>query len=1085
MRAFRVLVTGLILVMCSGLLLYASDEATMMRFPDIHKNQITFSYGGDIWISNLDGDYARRLTTSEGVEYFPKFSPDGKWIAFTGQYNGYFQVFVVPAIGGSPRQLTFYPIGSMTDRAGFNNQVMDWTPDGKYIVYRSIKYHWDTYLGRYYKISPEGGWPEPLPFSEGSTMSYSPDGGKIAFNRIYRDFRTWKRYRGGKEQNIWMYDFEKDTVEKFLDWKTTEINPMWHENDIYFVSDKTGVLNLYKINTKTKKDTQLTNYKDWDVRWPGFGPKAVIFELGGKLYRMPFTTEKVEPISVKIAYDMSNLDAYYKKVAKNVEDYHLAPTGKRAVFIARGELFTVPAEKGNIRNLSESPGVREKSCMWSPDGKWIAYLADDTGTEELYVTDPKGNKTIQLTKNSEYLIQSPVWSPDSKKIAFRDLDKNLFYIDVKTRKKTLVDKSRRNLVFAYRWSPDSKWLTYTKLEDNNFTSIYLYSINGKKIYKVTDDLTFDYGSAFDPTGKYLYFLSNRSFEPTIGNFELSYTYNNMAKIYMFMLKKDTPNPFEPESDEVEPVKDEDEKDKNKKDKKKDDKVKVEIDIEGLSDRIAVIPIKPANINTYFPVKDGVLYIKPAGHGKGFQQKTGLFGYDLKKKKETAMLTGANGFVVSPDGEKLLYKMGHSFGIADAKIAKIDPGKDKLNLSEMETRIDPKAEWKQMLIEAWRLEKNFFYVKNMHGVDWDKILKKYLTLVDHLTHRRDLTYIIGEMVGELSAGHTYVGGGEMPEPKSIGTGLLGAEFEPDENGYFKITKIYIGENWHKETRSPLTEPGIKAKVGDYILEINGKALKLPDNPYRLLQKTLGTTVTLKLGTEPEGGETWEVKVKPIADESELQYIDWVEMNRKKVEKATNGRVGYVHIPDMSFHGLNQFVKTYFGQLDKDGIIIDERYNGGGFVSGAILERLRRFIVGIYNSRIGGMDTYPTSAYSGKLVMLINNYAASDGDIFPYFFKEYDLGPVIGTTTWGGVIGISGYTSLMDGGYVTIPTIGLYGMEGDWIVENRGAEPTMHADLLPNDEARGNDTQLRLAIKVIMKMIKEDKFEYPKPEPAPVR
>jgi len=1078
-------------VVLSGLTLCASDEARLMRYPDIYKDRIVFSYAGDIWISQTEGGYARRLTTSPGVEYFPKFSPDGKWIAFTGQYDGYFQVFVIPSDGGGVKQLTFYPYDALSDRGGFPNQVMEWTPDGKHIVFRSMQYFWNSSYGRYCKISPDGGWPEPLPFVEGSTMSFSPDGKKIAMNRNYRDFRTWKRYRGGRERNIWIYDFDKDSIVKIINWESEETNPVWHKDTIYFLSDKTGTFNLYKYDTNTKDVSQITDNKNWDIQWPGNDDQSIVYQSEGKLFRMSFSDEKISQLDIKIGFDKSNLTSFYKDASQNIETFDLASGGKRAAFIARGELFTVPAEKGDIRNISNTPGARETSASWSPDAKWLCFISDKSGNEEIYITDQLGKNETQLTHSSKALMQAPEWSSDSKKIAYWDTDKKFYYIDISTRKITLIDTTEKNFILDYSWSPDSKWIAYTKQGDNNFPSIYLYNLQTKKISRITDGMTQDYTPQFDPEGKYLYFISSRDFNPTLGNFELSFTYNRMDRIYLMTLKKDTPNPFKIESDEVDPSKI-DEANKDDDDKEADinrtkevkKPVNVEIDLDGISGRIAAMPVAPGDMRGYVAVKNGIIYLvrrnDSADRGSAV-----LYGFDLKKKKEVEMLAGVSQFAVTADGKKILYASGPVYGIAKVKFDTIDRSKGALNTRGMMSLVDPLTEWKQMFLQVWRLEKNLFYVANMHGVDWEKMLQKYLPLVGSLAHRRDLTYLIGEMIGELCIGHTYTGGGEMPTVENTSVGLLGAEFEPDKSGYFKITKIYSGENWRDQTHSPLTDPGIKASVGDYILEINGKQAKLPDNPYILLKKTIGTIVSLKLNSKPDPSGAWEIKINPIASETQLKYLDWVETNKKFVEKATNGKVGYVHIPDMSFAGLNQFVKTWYSQLTKEGIIIDDRFNGGGFVSQMILERLRRFLVGLSFTRNFGITPEPPASYSGKLVMLINSYAASDGDIFPYHFRVYKLGTIIGTRTWGGVVGIAGFTPLMDGGYVTVPISGTYGLDGNWAIENEGVSADIELDNMPNDVAKGKDAQLEKAIEIILQKIADKPFVTP-PIPAdPVR
>jgi len=1066
----------------------SADETLMMRFPDIYKDQIVFSYGGDIWISNLNETPARQLTSGEGFELFAKFSPDGEWIAYTGQYHGYNQVYVIPVKGGEPKQLTFYPARGMSD-----HQVLDWTPDSESIVFRSQH---DQYgLGRLFKISRNGGWPIPLPFTEGASISYSPDGKRLALNRIYLDFATWKRYRGGRQQDVWIYDFVADKMEKITDWPGNDRNPIWYKDDIYYLSDPNGRMNFYKFNTQTRQIKPVTEYKDWDIRWPGYSSDSIIFEKGGRLFQMNLTDEKIQEIKVNITYDRSQLKPDYINTIESLQDASIANGGKRFTVTARGELFTVPAEKGDVRNLSATPGAKEVSASWSPDGKWIAYISDETGSEEIYLIDQNGKEKVQLTKDSKNMIFNPVWSPDSKKIAFSDAANNLYYIEVDTKKITLADTSKRNIPFDYSWSPDGNWIAFTKAEDNLFASIYLYNLEKKSLHQVTKDIFNNYSPVFDLSGKYLYFISQRDFNPTLGNFELSYVYYNMDRVYVANLKKDVPSPFAPQSDEVEvkaagaqtppaPSKGKEEPDAKKP---AEQKLKTEIDLEGLENRIAALPVPPSSISNLAAGEGMIFYQKKTGAPEinlfgGPTFDTDLVVFDLKSKKEMPILSNVRFYDLSQDGKTILWVTMNQYGIAPAGPQPVNPGMSKpMNALRLETLKDPQAEWKQMLGEAWRLEKNFFYVKNMHGVDWDKTYNQYKSLLPYISDRFDLTYLMGEMVAELATSHTYVGGGDLPVVPSTQIGLLGCVFEPDKDGYFKIKKIFRGENWDNTGRSPLTEPGVKASEGDYILEINGRKLRLPENPHQLMEMTIGKTITLKLNKKPVETGAWTTDAKPVANEANLIYLDWVEKNRLKVEKATNGKVGYIHIPDMMFTGLNRFAKMWYSQIKKEGIIIDERFNGGGFVSSMILERVKREIASMVGGRIGGSNTYPAVAFSGHLVMLINYYAGSDGDLFPYWFKHYGLGLLIGTRTWGGIVGINAFTPLLDGGFVTVPTATDYTLDGKWFIENHGVDPDIEVDNLPPDEFKGKDAQLDKAIEFIMdKVVKEPVKQVPLPK-----
>ncbi len=1055
-------------------LMAGTDSTLMLRFPDIHGNKLAFVYAGDIWTADVNGENIRRITSSDGSEFFPKFSPDGKWLAFTAEYDGYWQLYVMPAEGGTPKQLTYYPSQPLPDRFGYDKHAITWTPDGKYIIFRDQRGFWDAFVGRLYKISVEGGFPEPMPFAEGGLASFSPDGKKLALTRVYRDFRTWKRYKGGMAQNIWIYEFDTEKMYTVVDWKGTENQPIWNGDKIYFLADKTGKLNFYSYDVNTKDVKQITDYKDWDAKWPGYDNESIVYELGGKLFMMKFADMKPVELKIDINYDRADLRKKYVKVSENIDSADLSKDGKRVVATARGELFTLPAEKGNTRNISHTLKARERDADWSPDGKWIAYISDETGKEELYITDQYGKKKIQLTKGGEQILRGPVWSPDSKKIAYRGEINDLYYIDISSKKITKVDTAKSGRIGDYNWSATSDWLAYSKLVDYTFTNIYLYNLDKNKVYEVTSRATSDSEPVFGPDGKYLYFISLRDFTPSLGNFENSYVYNKLGRVYVATLRNGIESPLAPESDEVETDAKKEKKDKeNKKDAEK-----TVIDIDGLGDRVAPLPMSPADMGVLNAVEGALFYGKREGG------QNNLYAFDLKKRKEMKILDGIHSYSLSADKKKILWGKRNSLGIADAKPAKIDPSKGTVDISKMHAWVDPIREWKQIFREAWRLPLATFYVANMHGLDWPAIYKRYAPLVEHLAHRRDLTYLIGEMIGELGASHAYTGGGDVPEVKPANVGLLGAEFAV-ENGYYKISKIYVGENWRSDARCPLGALGVKASEGNYILEINGEKLRYPDNPYRLLQQTLGTIVTLKLNDKPEEKGAWTVDVKPVRSEDELRYLTWVKENAEYVEKKSGGKLGYVHVPDMGFHGLNQFVKTWYSQLDKPGIIIDDRYNGGGFVSQMILERLRRKVMGLRWNRLFGRGTYPGAAYGGHLIMLTNLYAASDGDNFPHFFKQYGLGKVIGTRTWGGVVGYYQVHPLMDGGYEIVPQSGSYSPEGKWWIENEGVTPDIVLDTSPVDQAKGKDPQMDKAIELLLKQIKEKPFVKPERPAPPVK
>jgi len=1069
------------------LALLLAPEGRLLRFPDVHKDKVVFVYAGDIWIAPTAGGTAIRLTSHEGIEQFPRFSPDGKWIAFTGEYDGSQQVYVIPAEGGEPKQLTFYPSHSAPERFGADNMVYGWTPDGSKVVFRSMRDSFDVFVGRLYLVSTKGGLPEPMPMPISGFASFSPDGKKLAYNRVMRDFRPWKRYKGGLAQDVWIFDLATNEIERITDWEGTDNFPMWVGDKIYFNSDRDGKLDLWAYDLGTKETTKITDFKEYDVKFPSQGPDAIVFENGGYLYVLDPATNESRKINIELATDRVLARPELVNVKDRVENYDLGREGKRAVFTARGEVFTVPAEHGNIRNLTNTPGIREKFATWSPDGKWIAYMSDRTGEDELYIRLADGTgEEIQLTTGADRTRFAPVWSPDSKKLVFSDKSLRVFYVDVESKEVVKFDETSQGEIHDYTWAPDSNWIAYTKaLDFTGFSSIYIYSIKDKQVHQVTTRYTDDNSPAFDPEGKYLFFTSSRNFAPEFARYEFDFHYARMTRPYVITLQAETPSPFAPRSDEVKPVEKKPEKDKAEKDEKKEEKKaekkEVKIDFEGIADRAVGFPVPPHNYTGVSAIKDVVFYVQ---FGVGGLNK--LIAYDLKKRKATDVISGVRGYALSPDGKKLLVRVNQDFNIINAAAAPAKPSDGKLDLAGMKMKKCPKCEWKNSFNEVWRRYRDFFYVPNMHGVDWPKMKERYGALLPYVSHRNDLTYIISEMVSELCVGHAYVGGGDQPKVKYPGVGLIGALFEPTESGYYRIKKIYAGENWNNDLRSPLTESGIVAHEGEYILAIDGRKLTIDDNPYSFLYGKADRTVTLKLNEKPTDEGAREVTVKPIRDEWNLRYYNWVKHNREYVSKKTDGRVGYIHIPDMGVNGLNEFVKWFYAQIDKEGLVVDVRYNGGGFVSELILDRLSKTLKGMGSSRNFTPGTYPSTVFVGHMVGLTNRYAASDGDIVSYYWKEYGLGPLIGTRTWGGVVGIRGFPPLLDGGYAYVPEFGTYDLEGKWIMENYGVDPDIELDNLPKDVIAGVDTQLDYGIKLVMEAIeKEPRKRTPKPSEYPVR
>jgi len=1092
MTVKRALVLSILLLGAVSLLLAEAPEARLLRFPTISGDTIVFSSAGDLYSVPASGGLARKLTSHPGYEIFARFSPDGKTIAFTADYDGSRDVYIIPAEGGIPKRVTYTAsLGrdELSDRMGPNNIVMTWRPDGKGIVFRSRMREWDDFLGQLYLASPQGGTPEQIPVPRGGFCSYSPDGSKLAFNRIFREFRTWKRYRGGMADDIWVYDFASKKTENITNNPAGDIIPMWSGNTIYFLSDRdeNKRWNLYAYDLGTKQTRQLTRFTEYDIKFPSLGPKAIVFENGGFIYTFDLALEQAAKVPVIIVDDQVSGRTKIANVSGRVTNYEIAPDGKRALFGARGEIFTVPAQYGNVRNLTNTPGLHERDSKWSPDGRWIAYISDASGEDELYLRPQDGSGApVQLTFKADTYKYGFRWSPDGKKIAWTDKLFRLQVIDVSTKQVTVVDQAKIGEMGSFSWSPDSRWLTYAKPEPDSMIKVKLYDLAAKKSIEVTDGWYSSYEPVFSGDGKFLFFVSDRDFNPTLSNVELSYSYASMSRIYLVTLAADTKSPFAPKSDEVE-IKPEADKASQKAkpaEPKKEEaapaSVTVKVDAEGIKSRLVQLPVDPSNYYALASVGDKVYYLKIADGGAGGPV---LKSFNLTDRKETD-LGPIGGYELSADQKKMLVAKDNAYGIIDLPggPVKIDKA---LDLGGMDMTLDLKQEWEHIFLECWRQMKYFFYAPNMHGVDWEGMKQKYLPLARATNSRADLTYVIGEMIGELSAGHTYVGGGDLPVTPKVRVGQLGAVIVKDPTGYFKVAKILRGQNWDATLRSPLTEIGVDVRDGDYILAVNGKPTNGMTDIYEALVNTVGKQVTLRVGAKPEDKGGREVVVVPIGDEQKLIYYTWVQENMAKVDAATKGRVGYIHIPDMGLGGLNEFVKYFYPQLRKKALIIDVRGNGGGFVSPMVLERLRREIVMVEMSRdaVGRPD--PNEVMVGPKVCLMNEFSASDGDIFPYRFKKMGLGKLIGKRTWGGVVGIRGTLPLLDGGFLNKPEFAPYNLEGKWIMEGVGVEPDIFVDNDPAEEYAGNDQQLNKGIEVILEELKTKEVKLPEVPAFPVK
>jgi tricorn protease len=1096
-------------------------EGRMLLFPDIHNDKVAFVYGGDIWLASSSGGPARRITSYPGREMFPKFSPDGKWLAFTGQYDGNYNVYVMPAEGGQPKQLTFYQgqAQPLSDRMGFLNEVIGWTPDGQNVIFLSRRDASNGWTKRPFTVSVDGGLEKPMFMDEGGLLSYSPDGSKIAYNRIFRNFRQWKRYTGGMAQDITIYDLKNNSVDGVIPHtEYSDTFPMWHGNTIYFTSDRGPEhrLNIYSYDTASKQVQQLTKFTDWDCMFPSLGPNAIIFENGGYLYTFDFQSQQAKKLTISVDGERDQAMKRWADASKHITDFDIAPDGKRAVFAARGEVFTVPAKEGSTRNLTHSPGVREQKVAWSPNGKWIAYISDRTGEDEIYIAPQDGQgPEEQITSGHKGFMFQPAWSPDSTKIAWGDQSPRLWYTDIKTKRPVEVDHAKFGEINNYSWSPDSQWLAYDRQEESGLNVVYLYGLADKKITAVTSTMNNSFAPVFDPGKRYLYFLSDRDFNEVLGNIDFEFANPKTTRVYMVTLTADEASPFPALSDETKvkteepsaagPESKPESKPEAKKNKKPEAEAKEEkneektaeaekkeppkvfkIDLDGIQNRIVALAVPPSVIRSFDASKDAIYYgTTPIGGLSGPipGEEPAIHAYDLKDRKDKVLIEGARRFALSVDGSKLLYRGGDGvpkFGIIDAKPPDSPKkvGDGSLDLSGLKAEVDPPAEWKEIFNEVWRQERDYFFEASMNGNDWQKIHDHYAELLPYVADRYSLTYIMAGMIGELSNSHTYVGGGEYPDIQRVNVGLLGADYEVDNaSGVYRFKKIYSGENWDAQARSPLTEPGVNVKEGDYLVAVNGQALKAPQTPDQLLVNTANQVVTLTVNSKPTADGARKVMVKPIADEFSLHELNMIETNRKKVEAASGGKIGYVYLPDMGEAGLNMFVKQYFPQIRKEGIIFDVRYNGGGFVDQLIFERLRRTLAAMDSARNFEGGTIPPNVFHGYMACVTNHYAASDGDFFSYFFKQYKLGPLIGERTWGGVRGIRGQMPLMDGGYITRPEFSMYGLASQWLIENRGVQPDVVVDNTPDLVFKGQDPQLEKAIDMLMQEIKANPKKLP--------
>src|SRR5436305_7435582 len=1099
------------------------NTTRLLRFPSTNGRQVVFCYAGELYTVAKEGGIARRITSGPGYTSFPRFSPDGTQLAFTSQYDGNTEVYVMLAEGGAPKRLTTSATlgrDDISDRMGPNNLVMAWENTKPLVVFRSRMKSFNDFIGQLFTVGLDAELPQQLPVPRGGFVSFSPDDSKMAFNRVFREFRTWKHYRGGMADDIWIYDFKNGTTENLTNNPAQDICPMWGpDNRIYFTSDRDGRMNLFAIDLASKETKQLTTFKDFDIKFPSIGKDSIVFEEAGYIWRYDLASGQAAPIPIEVKEDFASGRPAFVDASKHIESVNLAPDGERAIVVARGDLFSVPMKEGTARNLSKSSNAHERDAIWSPDGKWIAYNSDVTGENELYVRaqDGKGD-AVQLTSGADTYYYTAKWSPDSKKLLWSDRLQRLRFVDVTTKTVTQVDQDKWGEIEIFNWSPDSQWIAWGRPEENGLPRVNLYSLANKQPTAVTDNW---YGSGepiFSDDGKYLLLGSARDFKPSFGDEEFANIYRDMERVYLVTLAKETGNPLAPKSDEVGKAEQKREKEKAKEaeekkpeekaagEKKPEEKkaeaakpkkpVVVKVDTDGIQNRIVGLEITPGNYRNIRMVDDRIFYLRrTAGDdvgedddndGDGRDRKSHLCSYSLEDRKET-VLGDANDYQITFDGKKMLLKIKKDYAIIDLPKDKIETKYHEHKIEGLDMQLDRHAEWNQIYAECWRHMRDFFYAPNMHGLDWKAMRDKYGALLPFVNHRNDLTYLVGELISELNIGHAYVAGGERPETPRIKLGLLGAELSRDTaSKAYKIDKILPGENWDKHTRSPLTALGVDVKPGDYIIAVNGTPVSTLPNIYQALIGTADKQVILRVNSKPSDAGARDVTVVPTANEAPLYYLDWVQKNIDYVTKKSNGDIGYLHIPDMGQPGLNEFTKLYFPQIRKHALIVDVRGNGGGFVSPLVLERLRRAFVMVGIARNGMPQPDPAHAFMGPMVTLINEFSASDGDIFPFRFKTLGLGKLIGKRTWGGVVGIRNSLPLVDGGNFFKPEFGLYSKDGkEWIIEGHGVDPDIVVDNDPAKEFRGEDQQLDRAIQEVQQEMKTKGYQLPSPPPYPNR
>jgi tricorn protease len=1143
---------ALVLLLClGGAGIAQTDTSLILRNPTVSRDLIAFVFAGDLWVVGREGGDARRLTTGTGTETTPFFSPDGKLIAFTADYEGNTDVYLVEASGGVPRRLTYHP--------GVDS-VAGWTPDGAAVLFRSQRDS-QTFAPRLFTMPLAGGNPSEVPLPQASEASFSPDGRRLAYVPFLRAFTQWKQYRGGRTTPLWVADLSDSRIEKLPRENSNDYNPMWVGERIYFLSDRDGAATIYSYDTRTKRVAQAVKNTGLDIKSASAGDGVIVYEQFGALHTLDLSSGQTKKIPVRVAGDLPSVRPRFARVAQNLSNASLSPTGARALFEARGEIITVPAEKGDARNLTNTSGVAERDPAWSPDGKWIAYFSDESGEYALHLRRQTGMGEVKKVSlgNAPSYYYSPVWSPDSKKLAFTDKRLNLWYVDVEKASAAPVKVDTNTYDNPFRvldpaWSPDSRFIAYTKQLKNRLSTVFIYALEENRTRQVTDNMSDARFARFDRDGKHLYFTASTNAGPSSGWLDMSSFDRPVTRsAYVVVLRKDLPSPLAPESDEEKIT--EEQKTNNPEDKgeprpgpspaptpaplqeaangyveaaepvnetltrpatdiptdtvneavgeaatetglqqepaqggagaaaraaaKKPEPVR--IDFDGIDQRVLALPIPARNYAGMREGKTGTLFILEAASGTdvpGFI----LHRFDLSKRKVEKVTEGVTAFDLSANGEKMLLQLGGGAPgggrwLIVPAMQPLKPGEGQINTAALEVRVDPRAEWRQIYHEAWRIQRDFFYDPNFHGLDIAATERRYAPYVEGLAHRADLNYLLQESLGNMVVGHHNTGGGDTPAPANVPGGLLGADYRV-EQGRYRFARIFNGENWNPGLRAPLTQPGVQVRVGEYLLAVNGRELRSTDNIYSFFEGTANKQTVIKVGSSADGAGAREVTVVPVGSESGLRNLAWIEGNRRKVSEMSGGRVAYVYLPNTSAGGYTNFNRYYFAQIDKEAAVIDERFNGGGTAADYFIDYLRRPLMNYWATREGADFTTPVGAIYGPKAMIIDGYSSSGGDALPWYFRRAKIGPLVGKRTWGGLVGIYDYPQLIDGGTVTAPRVAFYSPEGGWEVENVGVAPDVEVELDPQAWRQGHDAQLEKAVEVVLEELRRNPLPTPR-------